>query len=368
MKKIVIYENQKGFLFKNGRYVKMLSAGTYRFFGNSEVEVFSIDEPIRPKSCSLETLLADPAVAAATETLTVGEAELALHSVGGVLRSVLTAGKHAFLTHPEGRTFRIVDLSTPEVEESFPRHLFSRIPAAYYTRIEVAEHEKGLLYFDRKLVRVLEPDTYYFWRTETRVAVECVDTRLLQLDVTGQEILTADKVSLRINLVCHYRITDHVRATTEIEDVTEQLHVAAQLAIRAYVGRYKLDEILENKEGLSEYVFAYLQGKAEALYLEVTDADVKDVILPGEIREIMNTVLVAEKRAQASVITRREEVASTRSLLNTARLMDENATLYRLKELEYIERICENVGSLNVSAGGDLLSELAGLLRRKETT
>ena len=365
MKKIVIYENQKGFLFKNGKYVKMLSAGTYRFFGNTEVEVFSIDEPIRPKSCSLETLLADPQVVAVTETVTVREAELALASVGGVFRSVLGAGKHAFFAHPEGRSFRLVDLSTPEVEESFPRHLFARIPVTCYTRFDVAEHEKGLLFFDRKLVRVLDSGIYYFWRTDTRVEVTCVDTRLLQLDVTGQEILTADKVSLRINLVCHYRFTDFVRATTEIEDVTEQLRVAAQLAIRAYVGRYRLDEILENKEGLSEYVFTYLQKKAETLYLAVTDADVKDVILPGEIREIMNTVLVAEKRAQASVITRREEVASTRSLLNTARLMDENATLYRLKELEYIERICENVGSLNVSAGGDLLSELAGLLRHK---
>lgn len=368
MKKIVIYENQKGFLFKNGRYVKMLSAGTYRFFGNSEVEIFSIDEPIRPKNCSSETLLADPNVAAATETVTVGEAELAIHLVGGSLRSILGAGKHVFLTHPEGRTFRLVDLSTPEVGEGFPRHLLSRIPASYYNRFDVAEHEKGLLYFDRRFVRVLEPGNHCFWRTDTLVEVRCVDTRLLQLDVTGQEILTADKVSLRINLVCHYRFTDCVRAITEIEDVTEQLHVAAQLAIRAYVGRYKLDEILENKEGLSEYVFAYLQKKAATLYLEVTDADVKDVILPGEIREIMNTVLAAEKRAQASVITRREEVASTRSLLNTARLMDENATLYRLKELEYVERICENVGSLNVSAGGDLLSELAGLLRRREAT
>ena len=64
----------------------------------------------------------------------------------------------------------------------------------------------------------------------------------------------------------------------------------------------------------------------------------KDIILPGEIRDIMNTVLVAEKRAQANVVTRREEVASTRSLLNTARLMEENPTLYKLKELEYIEK------------------------------
>ena len=92
------------------------------------------------------------------------------------------------------------------------------------------------------------------------------------------------------------------------------------------------------------------------------DAGVKDIILPGEIRDIMNTVLIAEKRAQANVITRREEVASTRSLLNTAKLMEENPTLYRLKELEHIERICENVGNINLNGNGDVLSQLMGLM------
>ena len=96
--------------------------------------------------------------------------------------------------------------------------------------------------------------------------------------------------------------------------------------------------------------------------MEIIDAGVKDIILPGEIRDIMNTVLIAEKRAQANVITRREEVASTRSLLNTAKLMEENPTLYRLKELEHIERICENVGSLNLNGSGGVLSQLFALL------
>ena len=150
--------------------------------------------------------------------------------------------------------------------------------------------------------------------------MDFVDTRLTQMNITGQEMLTADKVSLRINFVCNYRITDPVRINSEIDDFSEQIHVAAQLALREYVGRYKLDEILENKDQMSEFVYKKLKEKEESLFVEICDAGVKDIILPGEIREIMNTVLVAEKRAQANVITRREEVASTRSLLNTAKL------------------------------------------------
>ena len=80
-----------------------------------------------------------------------------------------------------------------------------------------------------------------------------------------------------------------------------------------------------------------------------------------EIREIMNTVLIAEKKAQANVIARREEVASTRSLLNTAKLMEENAILYKLKELEYLEKICDKVGSISVG-GGNLLAEIVKMV------
>lgn len=91
-------------------------------------------------------------------------------------------------------------------------------------------------------------------------------------------------------------------------------------------------------------------------------AGVKDVILPGEIKDILNTVLVAEKQAQANLILRREETASTRSLLNTAKLMDENQTLYRLKELEFLEKICEKVGNVSLLGGGTLLEQLNSLL------
>ena len=84
--------------------------------------------------------------------------------------------------------------------------------------------------------------------------------------------------------------------------------------------------------------------------------------MPGEIKDIMNSVLVAEKTAQANVISRREEVASTRSLLNTAKLMDENKTLYKLKELEYLERICDRVGEISVNGNAGLVEQLGQLL------
>ena len=365
MKKMIINENQKGFLFKNGKYMKLLDAGKYHLFGGKAIEIVGLDQPIACSKCALETLLADKSVAERVTVIEVGDQELALHYVNGKFSSVLRHGKHAFWSVVDQHEFKIVDISTPEVDAATPQYIFSKIPQIYYTKIEVTEYQKGRLYFDQKLVRILDAGTYYFWKTATKVDVGFVDTRLTQMNITGQEILTADKVSLRINFVCNYRVTDYVKILTEIDDFAEQMHVAAQLALREYVGKHKLDEILENKDQMSQFVFAKLKSKEKDLFVEITDAGVKDIILPGEIREIMNTVLVAEKRAQANVITRREEVASTRSLLNTAKLMDENQTLYKLKELEYVERICENVGNISLNGNGNILSQITAILGAK---
>lgn len=359
---MIINENQKGFLFKSGKYIRLLGAGKYHLFGGREIVVSDLEQPIVCGKCALETLLADPSVATKVSVVEVGDEELALHYVNGKFSSVLSSGKYAFWSVVDRHEFRIADLSTPVVDASVPEYIFREIPQTYYIKIEVAEYQKARLYFNQRLERILDAGTYYFWKTSVRVDVGFVDTRLTQMNLTGQEILTADKVSLRINFVCNYRVTDYVKILTEIDDFTEQMHVAAQLALREYVGKHKLDEILESKDEMSGFVFSRLKAKEEDLFVEITDAGVKDIILPGEIREIMNTVLVAEKRAQANVITRREEVASTRSLLNTAKLMDENQTLYKLKELEYVERICENVGNISLNGNGNILSQLAGIL------
>ena len=365
MEKVLVHDNQRGLLFRSGRFVKLLPPGRYRTFGDNRVEVLELEDPLSSEMCPLETLLADSEIARQVSTVEVADQQLALHFVDGKFAEALPKGKYAFWAVQKRHEYQMEDFSTPKVGDSVPRYIFDQLPDDFFIRVEVAQFQKARLYFDRKLEALLDPGVYFFWRTNVRIDVDYVDTRLTQLDVSGQEILTRDKVSLRISFGCSYRITDYVRVLTEIDDYAEQLHVAAQLALREFVGKYTLDEILDSKDRLSAYVLQRLGEKAPELFVEIKDGGVKDIILPGEIRDIMNTVLAAEKRAQASVITRREEVASTRSLLNTAKLMEENQTLYKLKEMEYIERICGNVGSINLNGGGDILAQLSGLLRGK---
>ena len=96
--------------------------------------------------------------------------------------------------------------------------------------------------------------------------------------------------------------------------------------------------------------------------MKVLNAGIKDIILPGDVKEIMNKVLLAEKKAQANIIMRREETASTRSLLNTAKLMEQNEMLFKLKEMEYVEKIADKIGEISVNGDGKILSQLKNIL------
>lgn len=362
--KMIINENQRGLLFKNGRFVKMLNPGKYNFFSNNKkLVMMNVSEEFELAGYDLSVFLKDEELAGQLAVVDVKDETLVLHYLNGKFSECLQSGKYAYWAIYDQHEFKEIDIRDTEVDDSIPKFIFTYIPKKYYYKIEVAQFQKARLYFDQKFVKLLDEGTYYFWNNGTKIEAYYVDTRLLQMDIAGQEILTLDKVALRINFVCHYKILDYVKIYTEIEDYEQQMHVTLQLALREYIGRYRLDEILENKEQISEFAFKKLKEKENDYYISVVDAGVKDIILPGEIRDIMNTVLIAEKKAQANVITRREEVASTRSLLNTAKLMEENQTLYKLKELEYLEKICENVGSISVSGGTDLLSQLTKILK-----
>lgn len=362
--KIIINDNQRGLLFKNGKFIKLLSPGKYSTSNSRKIQIVSIMEVIKSDMAPLDILLKNEDIKNNTSYIEISDCKLGLHFVNGKFKEELLPGQYAFWTIYDKHEFIIVDTSSPEVSEDIPKYIFKKISSVLYRKFEVTEYQKAILFFDNKFEHLLDSGTYYFWNTNTKVEVCLVDTRLIKMDITGQEILTQDKVSIRVNFVCNYRITDYIKVYTDICDYKEQIHIAAQLAMRGYVGKHRIDDILSNKEEMSKVIYECLKAKEKEFFVEILMADVKDIILPGEVRDIMNTVLIAEKRAQANVITRREEVASTRSLLNTAKLMDENKTLYKLKELEYIERICENVGSISISGNGDLLTQLTNLLNK----
>jgi len=173
------------------------------------------------------------------------------------------------------------------------------------------------------------------------------------MEVTGQEILTRDKVSVRVNLTASYRVSDVLLAYSQQAKPMDYLYKELQFGLRAAVGTRTLDELLENKTVIDDVVGGHIKRRVEGYGLEVESVGVKDIILPGEMKAILAKVVEAEKAAQANVIRRREETAATRSLLNTAKVMEDNPTALRLKELETLEKVTEKIDKISVFGGLD---------------
>ena len=358
MKRVRINAGNVGLVFKRGDYQGVITQGIHWLGFSKTVLQYSMAVAFNaPKE--LELLLKDEKLKAMLHIIEVKDNELVLVFKNGRFNLVLKSGRYSFWKGLMEYEFTTVDLSKIYITEKIDKALFSNAELSKYIRVfEVAAFEKAVFIVDDVYVKTLESGTYRFWRNDTTIKIAKVDLRQLQLEVAGQELLTKDKAAIRINFDTQYKVIDIEKALLDNKDFEKQLYVAMQLALRAYVGTYTLDELLENKAQIAKAVFEDTKTAAAKLGVAVLNCGIRDVILTGEIKDIMNQVLVAQKKAQANVITRREETASTRSLLNTAKLMEENEMLYKLKEMEFVETIADKIGEITVSGNGGMVKQL----------
>ena len=157
-------------------------------------------------------------------------------------------------------------------------------------------------------------------------------------------------------------MADPLRAVTEVEDHLQALHRQAQLALRAVVGTRELDALLAEKDGVARQLEETLRSATAGFGLEVRAVGIRDVILPGDMKEILNRVTEARKAAEAALVTRREETAAMRSQANTARIFESNPTLMRLRELEVLEKVADKANLTVVLGEGGLADRLVKLL------
>ena len=357
MQKVRVNANQIGLVLKNGAFKEILNEGSYWFWGNEDAYVYDkCTQFVAP--IELNLLLQHSEIAEALEVVEVQDNEIVIQYEDNRFRMVMPVGRYAFWKGVKNFTYTKVDLNKIDITEDINKQLLiSRLPM--YTRSFVVESfEKGVLIVDGKFDKVLDGGTYHWWKNATTIHVAKADMRQLQLEVSGQEILTKDKANLRLNFFVQYRITDIVKALYENKDYEKQLYVLLQLALREYVGGFTLDELLDKKDEIGEFILKNTAAKVSSLGIEVKSCGVRDIILPGDMKDIMNQVLMAEKKAQANIIMRREETASMRSLLNTAKLMEENETLWKLKEMEYVEKIADKIGSISVAGNGQIIDQL----------
>lgn len=362
--KYYVSANQCAFVLKNGKFIKVVDSGKYYFPKSLGYKIYieEMQGNVNYNSLPYDILAKDELFKNSTIRIQIPDGYLGLLYINGSLKGCLDRTEYIFWNVFETVTYTLISMNELEMSEDITKHTLSFIPTKYYSKVCVNEGDVGLLYLNNKLGKELSTGTYTFWNYNKDISCKVVDMKLKELNIVGQEILTADKIGIRLNVSCSYQITDASGIISKIHNLDNQLYSYCQLAIRELVGNYRLDEILEQKTTISKDIFEKLCENSSTYFVSFTSAGIKDIVLPGEIKDIMNTVLVAEKTAQANVISRREEVASTRSLLNTARLMDENKTLYKLKELEYMEKICKQVGNISLSGNSNLIGQLNELL------
>ena len=376
MLRVTVAPHERALEFRNRGLVRVLMPGVHwvvSLVDDVEITLYdlSIDAGAFTDSEVARLFAANPAVVEShLKAVELGERQVGIVRRDSVLVDVQRPGtRRLYWRGPYAVNVEVLDIAD---DPAVPAALAHRIGAARRTGlvvgprgdvlpVTVPERSVGLLFVDGAFVRELPPGYHLFWQFDRSVTASVVDLRATVLDVAGQEILTSDRVGLRVNLAATWQVNDPVRVGRDLADAREFVYREMQLALRRAIGARTLDELLGDKAGLDDEILAEARARLEPFGIRVPGAGVRDVILPGDMKELMNRVVAAEKTAQANNIRRREETAATRSLLNTAKLMADNPVLMRLKELEALERVTERVGSLTVHDG--LEGVMKGLVR-----
>ncbi|MEX5923042.1 slipin family protein [Providencia huaxiensis] len=372
MKKINIAQGQIALTAKNGDFKQLLTAGEHRlndWFNQLTVSLFTLDnEPIDEKLADHLRQFHPDWVDDHCIDIALTDDEIGFIYLHNSLTEILPpASRRLYWKNSNNLKVEPQSLENSVIDSVFVARLMGkkRIKGNELALIsQVPAWHVGMLKIDGEIQDLLQPGTYGYWKINHKPEVEIIDTRLQSLEVSGQEILTKDKVTLRINLCANWRYHDVLLAFSKLSQPVEHLYRELQFSIREIVGTRTLDELLENKQLIDELMLIQVAQCVVEFGLEIDSIGVKDIILPGDMRTILSQVVEAEKSAQANVIRRREETAATRSLLNTAKVMENNPVALRLKELETLESIAHRIDQISVYGGLDQV--LNGLVKIKE--
>jgi regulator of protease activity HflC (stomatin/prohibitin superfamily) len=359
MRKFKVGLHERGFLFWEGEFKAMLEPGRHWFadpFCRIRVDTVSVREP-RIRHKDLDVIIRSGALKGQAQIVDLKDHERALVWIDGRFDSVLQPGLYALWT--VFRDLRIESINANDLR-------FHRDDLAVVARgtgasealeaYSVEAGSVGLFFKDGVYQATLNPGTHAFWKGVAKVKLHHVDLREQIGDIAGQEIMTADKVTLRLNALVTYRVADALKAITIVDDYRQALYREAQLALRAVIGTKELDVLLTDKDTVAKELEGIVKNRATAFGLDIISLGIRDIILPGEMKELMNKVTEAKKAAEAALITRREETAAMRMQANTAKILESSPTLMKLRELEVLEKVAQK-SNLKVVLGEKGLTE-----------
>lgn len=366
-----VRRHERGLMFVNGDFSRVLGPGEYRFWDRilnperTRVEMVSVLTP-RLEHPLLDVLLEDAGLREQVKVFDLSQTQRALVWVGERLHAIHGPGRYAYWNSPPAtHPVRVEVLNSEELRFEHPRRdavVEHAQSGQWFESVDVPEDAAVLVYRSGRLESRLPAGRNVLFRGHGKLGYKSVDLREKMLEVAGQDIITGDKVSLRVTMLVSFRVVDPLKSVSVVADAEQAVYREAQLALRTSVGARTLDQVLADKNSIGGEVQSALHARAAEFGVQVRSVGLRDVILPGEMKTILNQVMEAEKRAQAELIRRREETAATRSQANTARLLAENPALARLRELELLKDVLAGTNATFVFGQGDLADQVRALV------
>lgn len=362
---IRIKQHERGLWFRHGEFRALLPAGEHRiWFWNRKRDQIQIVDTLQTRfeHKLLDVMLANPSFHDAVLLVDNADHERALVWREGRLAYILGQGRFALWAAPYRLHVERFDVNTFTFNHGRLQTVLAHPEASrYLDGVMVNQTETALLYRDGVLADTLAPGLHVFWKGAGKIAWKAVDLREQSTDVAGQEIITSDKVTLRVNLVVTWQVADPVRAVSASADHAQALYREAQLVLRAAIGTRALDALLADKESVGAELQKALVERVRPLGLSVRGVGLRDIILPGDMKSLLNQVIAAQKEAEANLIRRREETAQVRSQANTARVLADNPGLLRLREMELLKDVLASAKATFVFGPGDLAEQVRQL-------
>lgn len=208
------------------------------------------------------------------------------------------------------------------------------IASRFVQRLTVFEYQHALLFNHGRYARLLKPGLY--WLFKPKSMVEVIDSRPRVLTIPGQEVLSADGVSLKVSVLIQFQVCDPKTAKLEFENYEEALYARVQTVLREAIGEKPIDNILESRTELSKHLHSSASDISTALGLKIDSISVKDIMFPGSLKDAFSQVARAKQEGLAVLERARGETAAMRNLANTAKMIDGNPNLYQLRLLQTI--------------------------------
>ncbi len=341
-KKVRIKSFETGLVFHQGEFEGILGQGTHwvNSFATSRQVTVLDRRHAWFRHAELDQVIRSHALDNMVDFLDLSDHQRALIWINGRFQGIAKPGRHGLWKEPAETRFEIVDVRQKHFTHPDLEVIRAGFGSSEELRTElVAEGHVGVVLQSGSEPEVIPAGQHAFWKDAGPYEIKSLDTRELIQDVTGQEILTADKVTVRLNALVTAQVVDPKLAVCKSANPWQALHRDVQMALRAVVGTRELDEILAEKDLVTNELATLITDQAGEMGIKVLRVGIRDIILPGEMKELMNKVIQARKAAEANLIERREEVAAIRSQANTARILADNPTLMRLKELEVLQKI-----------------------------